>query len=356
MCRARQRIFLLRDTFSSYTITRIIPDEHKDTLKAVLLETTAELKAASGCVIRTDGALPFQSLVHDRSLHVQGIQLEIGRLKNRNKNPVAEKAVQELELELKRAHPEGGPISPVNLAIVTATLNNRIRNRGLTAKEIVFQRDSQSGEQLNLDDGHLAQEQHRLRVANHDSSARSQASVPKPVSKVQVQPGDLIYLKADGDKHTARDIYIVTAVHEEYVYAKKLVGSQFRAKTYVLKHSEIFLVPTQRSQIPNVHRPLDITSDPYATVSSDDEGDNPELVNNHAEDNMFHDAGSETSDEDRPQDDLPVPENVNVADQAPRQQPALPAEGARPQRARRLPEHLKGYDLSCRVSSFYPLC
>ena len=90
----------------------------------------------------------------------------------------------------------------------------------------------------------------------------------------------------------------------------------------MLKHSEIFLVPAQRSQFLNEHRPLDITSDPYATVSSDDEEDHPELVNHHEVNNMFQDVGSETSDEDPPQDDLPVPENDDVVDQAPREQPA----------------------------------
>ena len=49
MHRASQCIFLLRDSFSSYTITTLIPDEQKSTIKATLIGTTAELKSPRGC-------------------------------------------------------------------------------------------------------------------------------------------------------------------------------------------------------------------------------------------------------------------------------------------------------------------
>ena len=49
-------------------------------------------------------------LATDPALKKYGLTIEIGRLKNKNKNPVAEKAIQELEYELKRVQPEGGPI------------------------------------------------------------------------------------------------------------------------------------------------------------------------------------------------------------------------------------------------------
>ena len=44
-------------------------------------------------------------------------------MKKQNKNPVAEKAMQELELELLHLIPEGGPISEINLALSTANMN-----------------------------------------------------------------------------------------------------------------------------------------------------------------------------------------------------------------------------------------
>ena len=85
-----------------------------------------------------------------------GIEIEVGRLKNRNKNPMGEKAVQELEYELKRCKPDGGPVIPSELTTITATLNKRVHNRGLTAREILLQQDSLTGDQLNFNDKLLA--------------------------------------------------------------------------------------------------------------------------------------------------------------------------------------------------------
>ena len=55
------------------------------------------------------------ALDNDLVYHDHKIVLEIGRVKNRNKNPAAERAVQELELELLRRDPHGGPLSCCNL-------------------------------------------------------------------------------------------------------------------------------------------------------------------------------------------------------------------------------------------------
>ena len=175
----------------------------------------------------------------------------MGRLKNRNKNPVAEKAIQELELELKRECPEGGPVSSTVLSLVTATLNKRVRNRGLSAKEILLQRDGFTGEHLNINDDLLAENQKALREQDHGASACSQAKIKRPVAKSTVDVGELIFLKGDGDKHTARDKYIVTSTEEDCLYAQKLVGSQFRSKCYKLLYSEIYPVPT-KSDLPTL--------------------------------------------------------------------------------------------------------
>ncbi len=100
-------------SFSSFSICKLLTDEKSSSLKASL-----------------------QCLTQDTELQKLGIQLEVGRLKNCNKNPVAEKAVAELEYELKHHSLDGLQITPSDLTIVTATLNKRVRNCGLTAKEI----------------------------------------------------------------------------------------------------------------------------------------------------------------------------------------------------------------------------
>ena len=209
MRRARQHIFLLRDCFSSFTVTQIITNEQSDTLRSALITTTAELKVGTGCIVRVDGAKAFQSLLKDHSLKKHGIQLQPGRVKNRNKHAVVEKAIQELEIEIKKQHPEGGPLTSDDLATATSTLNARIRDCGLSSREILHQRDGVTGEQLNFTDSILADKQYKQRQANHEPSSRSQAPKGKSAIPANVGIGDLIFLKCDGDKHLARDKYIV---------------------------------------------------------------------------------------------------------------------------------------------------
>ena len=52
--------------------------------------------------MRTDAALTFQALMNDETLIHHRIPIEVGCIKNPNKNPVAEKAIQELEEEILR--------------------------------------------------------------------------------------------------------------------------------------------------------------------------------------------------------------------------------------------------------------
>ena len=92
-------------------------------------------------VIRVDPAPGFSSLSNDATLLQYGLAVEVGRVKNPNKNPVAEKCVAELGDELLRICPEGGPISLLSLAVASVNLNTRIRNSGLSSREMWFQRD-----------------------------------------------------------------------------------------------------------------------------------------------------------------------------------------------------------------------
>ena len=62
--------------------------------------------------------------------------MELGRVKNPNKNPMAGKCVAELGVELLGICPEGGRITPLSLAVATPNLNTRIHNRGLSAREM----------------------------------------------------------------------------------------------------------------------------------------------------------------------------------------------------------------------------
>ena len=111
MRRERQFILVTRDDFSSFTTATILPRENKASLRDGLLETTAILRSGSGAAVRVDEASALQSLATDPALRKAGVTLEIGRSKCSNKNPIAEKAIRELEVEIKKLFPSGGQIT-----------------------------------------------------------------------------------------------------------------------------------------------------------------------------------------------------------------------------------------------------
>lgn len=86
--------------------------------------------------VRVDPTPGFVSLKNTNALRHLGISVEVGSIKNINKNPVAEKAVLELEEELLYQEPGKGPIMELSLAVVTARLNSRLRGQGLFSQEL----------------------------------------------------------------------------------------------------------------------------------------------------------------------------------------------------------------------------
>ena len=85
--------------------------------------------------------LHVSHLLDDPILTKHGIKIDFGRVKNKNANAVINKGIQELEREMLKVDPNGGPLTAVQLQLAVETLNTRIRNRGLSAKEILFQRN-----------------------------------------------------------------------------------------------------------------------------------------------------------------------------------------------------------------------
>ena len=152
MRRSRQKILCTVDVHSSFMSARLIPDEGSSSLRGALLLTTSLLRCDE-CTVRVDSATGFQVLCcEDQCLNQHGITQEFGRLKNPNKNPVAEKGVKELEDELLRKDPSGAPVTVVSLQLAIDKLNGRVRNMGLSGKEIVLQRDQHTWEKITLDD------------------------------------------------------------------------------------------------------------------------------------------------------------------------------------------------------------
>ena len=167
--RSRQFILVLRETVTSYTSSLLVEDERHQTLQDALIQLCIQRRPMDGppAVIRTDPAPGFRALINDNLLHHHRITLEVGRAKNPNKNPVAEKAVQELECELLRQEPLGGAVSSLTLSIATAAVNSRVRSRGLSSREMWTERDQFTNAQIPLGDSNLIATQHELHLTNH---------------------------------------------------------------------------------------------------------------------------------------------------------------------------------------------
>ena len=206
--RNKQLILAVRETVSSFTTSCIIEDERRDTLRAALIRLCLELRPISGpcAVVRVDPAPGFAALANDEELRRHKITIEVGRVKNANKNAVAEKCMAELGDELLRISPEGESLSAVNLAITTANLNSRIRDRGLSAREMWYQRDQFTNRQLPISDLNLIELQHSNRIHNHAASAKSKTPRAQPPTVPGIHVGDLVYITWDGSKYRARDV------------------------------------------------------------------------------------------------------------------------------------------------------
>ena len=93
--RSRQFIFLLREITTRYTTSCLVPDEKTDTLRDAFARLVVRLHPLDGpqAVIRVYPARGFVSLKNTNALQHLLISIEVGRVKNTNKNPVAELAV-----------------------------------------------------------------------------------------------------------------------------------------------------------------------------------------------------------------------------------------------------------------------
>ncbi len=271
--RCSQNIIVLRDTTTSYTVMSIIQDEKGTTLRDALGRLFSELHSSEGlpAIVRVDPAPGFIALRDNPTLKRLGISLEIGRIKNINKNPVAEKAIAEIEDEIFRQAPNGGPISSLTLAIATSRLNSRLRRDGQSARELWTQRDQFTHDQLPVSDRKIILKQHLQRKTNHPHSQKSKNRSRAWIVPPTVNVGDLVYLATDRDKTQSRSRYLVISVEDPWCYVKTFPGNQLRALSYKVKTAECLVVPDQSTSKPShSHRSHDSSDDeceesPYNT-------------------------------------------------------------------------------------------
>ena len=94
----------------------------------------------------------------------------------------------------------------------------------------------------------------KKRIQNHRYSAESKSKRGKEAEEPPVNIGDIVHIKTDGTKHTAREFYMVTDLHRDTKEAslQKFCGSQIRGKKYRVKLTNIYCVVSS----PNEDLPL----------------------------------------------------------------------------------------------------
>ena len=193
-------------------------------------------------MIRTDPTPGFLALRNDKLLQRSNLKLEIGRIKNPNKNPVADKGIRELEDELMRLNSSGGPVSRTSLSQAIAVLNSRIRFSGVPAQELWTQKDQFKDKQIPVSDREVITKQNRNRNVNHEPSKKSKNPSGRIAPLCNSHVVYLVYLHADRDKTRARDRYLVVGIEGEWCTVWKFVGSQIRSQLYSVHISDYYTV------------------------------------------------------------------------------------------------------------------
>ena len=248
-----QKILIIRETVTSYTLAELITDENKRTVSNALVKLCNILRpsTASPATIRVDPHPANQSLANSPQcplsrniLARNNIILKLGRTLNKNKNCVIDKGIKELIRELLILQPEGGPVSSLILSQAVANLNSRYRSTGMSAQELWTKRDQVTGSPLPIEDREVILQQYQTRCKNHPKSqkCKSHGKPPHPTAAVNV--GSLVFIYSEGNKLLARKRYLVTAIDGNNVKLRRFADQRLGNKEYDSNLQEIYCVPS----------------------------------------------------------------------------------------------------------------
>ena len=246
MMRAGQKFLVTAEDLSGYALLTEIPDQKAETLGPALLEQVLPFCPDSGAVVRTDGAAPFRSVQLESqkpgSVWARhNIKIELGQALNQNKNPVAEILIKQVEKEFLRHAPGGQQISKEALAVISKSLNTRIKTNGLASREIVMSRSNHDNKYLDLSDKNLAEQKLQARQESSKAALKhNEKRGAKKSPQATFLPGDLVYLRSSGDKTRARELYLVQKLlPTENLAVVRKQQDQLQAKTYKVDISEL---------------------------------------------------------------------------------------------------------------------
>ena len=128
MNRAKQAIIVCRDAFSDFVTMALLKSEKIEDIKDGLDTVTSAVRKNASIIVKTDNAPGFKSLhSRDTDLSKLGISLELSDVTNKNGVAIVDKAIQELEKEIKIVSPES------LLTIKNCLRQSLLRNKAITA-------------------------------------------------------------------------------------------------------------------------------------------------------------------------------------------------------------------------------
>ena len=197
--------------FSGYVTGCFLASETAEDLATAIIQATTPIRQSTSLLLRVDKAPGLVKLANASQslLSDVGITLELAQDENKNSNCVVDKSINELEAELRKLSPSGAKLNSANLAQALMSLNSKVRNRGFTAAEIHFARDSHDHVNLHLNDNDLMEKQKSLRLQNHAYLSKSRAPKTNMRASLKLKTGDIVFSKHDGSKHASKDPYIV---------------------------------------------------------------------------------------------------------------------------------------------------
>ena len=191
-------IMVSTDNFSGFISTMFLCNEKADTLLDGIIHLTTPFKMSSSTLvsIRTDQAPGFKSLkIKEDELMKLGISLELGNPKNKNALAIVDKKMQELECELKKMTQGENSVSLKSLARSTLVVNEKVRNQGLSSKEIMFCRDQFSHSNIPIKDEEIANQIKEARESDNIASAKSKAQIKTPALPANAYKSNLVFFK-----------------------------------------------------------------------------------------------------------------------------------------------------------------
>ena len=85
----------------------------------------------------------------------------------------------------------------------------------MSAWEILCQRNQFNGEQIDLNDLALSEQQAQQRITNQEYSSKHKARGNASAQDADIVKGSLVYIKAEGDKTRGRERYLVVDVKDD---------------------------------------------------------------------------------------------------------------------------------------------